>query len=341
MKIYSVIAIALLLPGLGRVAAADTTTYSPGMKLYVASNEGTDIYVVNMDTHKVMKVIELGGAPHGLTVTQKGDYAYASCSRINKLVAINTKTDEIEWTTDIGVNPHGLAVTPNGRFVYITIFGQGATQSGTDVVDTKLRKRIKTLDTGPGAHVVYCPNDEHAYASSWFGQKVSVIDTVTQEIIQTIPFPGMVRPIAVDKVERWIYTALSGFHGFIVADLEKGFPTKLVEHPPFPPNAQVPDHNTPVHGLEIRPGEKELYVTSVIDDKIYVYDLPRCTLSAVIETGTWPNWIVFSPDGKRAYVTNASDDTVSAIDTETRKVIATTKVGTVPKRMAVVGERSR
>ena len=325
----------------GAPGLADTTTYSPDLKLYVASNEGTDIYVVNMDDHKVEKVIEVGGAPHGLTVTAKGDYAYASCSKINKLVAINTRTDEIEWSCDIGNNPHGLASTPDGRFVYITIFGTGRTQSGTDVVDTKLRKRINTLETGPGAHVAYAPNNEHVYATSWFDRKVSVIDTSTQEIVQTIMFPGMVRPIAVDKEEKWIYTALSGFHGFIIGDLEKGYATNLVEHPPFPAGTKVPDHNTPVHGLEIRPGGKELYVTSVIDDKIYIYTLPDCKLSGVIETGTWPNWVVFSPDGRRAYVTNAADDTVSAIDTGTREVIATTKVGIVPKRLVVVGKLDR
>ena len=320
--------------------ASAQKNYSPGQKLYVASNEGTDIYVLNMDTHQVDSVIEVGGAPHGLTVTADGKWAYASCSGINKLVAINTATGEIEWSTDLGNNPHGLAVTPNGRFVYVTIFGTGRTESATDVVDTRLRKRIKTIQTGAGAHVAYAPSNERVYASAWFDQTVSVIDTSTQEIIQVVPFPGFVRPIAVDRSERWLYTALSGFHGFMVADLEKGYSTKLVEHPPFPAGARVPDHNTPVHGLEIRPGGKELYVTSVIDNKIYIYDLPGCTLSGVIPTGTWPNWIVFSPDGRRAYVTNALDDTVSAIDTETRKVIATTRVGTVPKRLAVVGERA-
>lgn len=338
MKTYSLLAILIVAVTVCGVAGADAPRYSPEQKVYVASNEGTDIYVVDMDTHQVRNVIEVGGAPHGLTVTAKGDWAYASCSEINKLVAIDTKTDEIAWSVDIGVNPHGLAVTPDGRYVYITIFGQGQSQSATDVVDTKLRKRIKTIQTGPGAHVAYCPTNERAYITSWFGQSVSVIEIATQEIVQTIPFPGMVRPIAVDKSERWIYTALSGFHGFVVGDLESGFPTKLVENPPFPAGAQVPDHNTPVHGLEIRPGGKELYVTSVIDNKIYIYDLPRCTLSGVIPTGTGPNWIVFSPDGRRAYVTNALDDTISAIDTETRKVIATTKVGIVPKRIAVVGE---
>jgi len=48
------------------------------------------------------------------------------------------------------------------------------------------------------------------------------------------------------------------------------------------------DHNTPVHGIEIHPNGDELYVTSVIDNKIYVYDLPGCELSGVIQTGNWP-----------------------------------------------------
>ena len=335
MKRSVLIPLTLLACCAGSLAQGDALY--PDLKLYVASNEGNDIYVLNMDTHQVENVIDVGGHPHGLTVSAIGDFCYVSTSGINKLTAIDADTQRIAWTCEVGENPHGLSVTPDGNFVYITIFGTGQAGSGTDIVDTRLKKRIKSLDTGPGAHVSYAPNNGHAYVSSWFGQKVSVIDVATQEIVQTIPFPGFVRPIAVDKEERWCYVALSGFHGFIVADLERGFPTKLIEHPPFPHGAQVPDHNTPVHGLEIRPGGEELYVTSVIDNKVYVYDLPNCTLSGVIPTGNAPNWIVFSPDGKRAYVTNAADDTVSAIDTDSRKVIATTKVGIVPKRLAVVG----
>ena len=95
--------------------------YSPGQKLYVASNEGTDIYVLNMDTHQVENVIEVGGAPHGLTVTADGKWAYASCSGINKLVAINTATGDTEWSTDLRHNPPGLAVPPTGPFVYVPI----------------------------------------------------------------------------------------------------------------------------------------------------------------------------------------------------------------------------
>lgn len=315
------------------------TPYSPDQKVYVASNEGTDIYVVNMDTHEVQKIIEVGGAPHGLTVTGDGTVAYASVSKRNELVAIDTATDEIIWSTPIGVNPHGLTVTPGGRFVYVTIFGTGVLGSKTQVVDTQQRKLIKTIETGRGAHVAYAATDRYAYATSWFDQKVSIIDTATQAIVQVVPFPGMVRPIAVDKTERWMYVALSGFHGFVVADLEEGLPVKIVQNPPYPADAEIPYHNTPVHGLEIRPGGRELYVTSVIDDKIYIYDLPECNLSGVVETGRWPNWIAFSSDGDRAYVTNAEDDTITAIDTRTREVLATTRVGTVPKRIVVVGKR--
>lgn len=312
----------------------------PMPKLYVCNNEGTDFMVVDMKSHKVVKTVDVGGKPHGLTVTAKGDRAYISCSGPDDVIAIDTRTEEILWRIKVGPNPHQLTVTPDGRFVYVSIFG---TMNGhtTDVIDTKLQKRIKSIETGHGPHVAYSPSNGHAYVTAWFDKHVSVIDTSRQEVVQTIHCPGLVRPIAIDKAEKWMYIALSGFHGFVVADLELGRVVDTIENPPYPADTEMPEHYTPTHGMEIRPGEKELYVTSVIHNRIFVYDIPKIKLSGTIEVGVGPNWITFSPDGRRAYVSNAFENTVSAIDTDKRKVIATIHVGEAPKRLAVVGDRTR
>lgn len=315
----------------------------PLPKLYVCNNDGTDFMVVDMDSNKVVKTIDVGGHPQGSTITAKGDRVYLSCSGPNDVIAVDTATDQIAWRTPCGVNPHQLAVTPDGKFIYVGIFGNapGNISDMTDVIDTATRKRIKSIKTGPGPHIVYCRSNERVYVTSWMGHYVSVLDVPTRKILKQIPCAGIVRPIVVDEAEKNMYVALSGFHGFVVADLEKGELTNVVENPPYPAGTPVPEHNTPVHGLEIRPGGKELWVTSVIDDKIYIYNLPACALAGKIEVGDGPNWIIFSPDGKRAYVSNAQDNTVSAIDAEARKTTASIKVGKAPKRVIIVADRSK
>lgn len=325
------------LAGPGR--AAEPVPYP---KLYVCNNEGTDFNVVDLLTHKVVKTIDVGGQPHGITATAKGDRVYISCSGPNDVIAIDTATEEILWRTPVGTNPHMLAATPDGRYVFVTIFGNppASILAQTDVIDTQQKQRIKTIQTGSGPHVAYAPSNDRVYVTAWFGKHVSVIDVGTLEIVKQIPCAGIVRPIAINKAEKRMFVALSGFHGFVEADLEKGHLVNIVEHPPYPPSAPVPEHNTPVHGLDFRPGEEELWVTSVIDDKIYVYDLPGTTLAGKVEVGDGPNWITFTPDGKRAYVSNALEDTISAIDCDSRREIAKIKVGHVPKRLLVVGDRT-
>lgn len=330
----------LALLALGTAGAFAQKSLVPYPKLYVCNNEGTDFMVVDMETHEVVKTVDVGGQPHGIAVPAKGDRAYISCSGPNDVVAIDTETDRILWRADCGPNPHSIAVTPDGRYAYVGIFGAAGERAETEVFDTRLGKRIKTIQTGRGPHVLYALNNQHVYVTAWLDHHVSVIDVASQSVVRTIPVPGIPRPIAVDPSEERLYVALSGFHGFVVADIAKGRVDNLIELPPFPPGAPVPEHNTPVHGLDFRPGGKELYVTSVIDDKIYIYDMPGLGLAGRIEVGDGPNWIAFTPEGDRAYVTNALENTVSVIDTNRRKVIATIRAGAAPKRLAVIADRT-
>ncbi len=59
MKRSVLIPLTLLACCAGSLAQGDALY--PDLKLYVASNEGNDIYVLNMDTHQVENVIDVGG----------------------------------------------------------------------------------------------------------------------------------------------------------------------------------------------------------------------------------------------------------------------------------------
>jgi YVTN family beta-propeller protein len=78
-----------------------------------------------------------------------------------------------------------------------------------------------------------------------------------------------------------------------------------------------------------------LWVSSLLDDSMYIYDIKAKKLSGRVSTGMGPNWIVFTPDGKYACISNTDTDDVSIIDVKSRGEVTRVKVGKVPKRLAI------
>ncbi|HEV2423431.1 MAG TPA: YncE family protein, partial [Terriglobia bacterium] len=76
-----------------------------------------------------------------------------------------------------------------------------------------------------------------------------------------------------------------------------------------------------------------LWVTSLADSGVYVYDVAAGKLSREIHVGACPNWITFSPDGRYCAVSNSGSDDCSIIDARTRREVARVKVGKGPKRL--------
>jgi YVTN family beta-propeller protein len=88
--------------------------------------------------------------------------------------------------------------------------------------------------------------------------------------------------------------------------------------------------------LALSPDGRELWVTSLLDDAIYVYGLSEKKVLGRVAVGDGPNWVVFSPDGRYVCVSNTDSNDVSVIDAHTRSSVAKIKVGEVPKRIAAV-----
>jgi YVTN family beta-propeller protein len=92
------------------------------------------------------------------------------------------------------------------------------------------------------------------------------------------------------------------------------------------------------HGLELRPGDRELWVTSFIGNGLMVYDLTgeRPAYVTTVAVGDAPNWLTFSPDGHYAYSANAGANSITIVNCETRMAVKEIKVGPIPKRLLEV-----
>lgn len=317
---------------MGLVGGAQAATRS---MLYVANSQGDDITIIDLATQKVVKTLKVGPIVHGVCAQADGRRAFATIESEHSLKVIDTRTNEVTDTIPLGGQPNECAATNDGRYVVVPLLAPVNMSVVVDVAQKKIVKSFKTVHPhncftpeGGSNSIVYC-EERDAF-------RIHRIDLDKMEVTNEVRVAGDPRPFVVTRDEKTLYTALSGLHGVAVIDIPNQTMTQLAL-PSMPWMAcKVEPPNTPVHGIGLTPDSKKLWITSVSDAGVYVYDIANKKLSKKITVGACPNWIGFSADGKYAGVSNADSDDTSILDVKAEKEIARVKVGAAPKRVLVI-----
>jgi YVTN family beta-propeller protein len=325
----------LVLGALCAVALTGNAQAATRSLLYVANSQGDDISIIDLATQKVIKTLKVGPIVHGVCAQADGRRAFATIESENSLKVIDTKTNTVTDSIALGGRPNECAATNDGRYVVVPLLAPANLSVVVDVAEKKIVKSFKTVHPhncftpeGGSNTIVYC-EERDAY-------RIHRIDLAKMEITNEVKVAGDPRPFAITKDEKTLYTALSGLHGVAVIDIPHETMSQIAL-PPMPWMAcKVEPPNTPVHGVGLTPDGKKLWITSVSDAGIYVYDIASKKLGKKITVGGCPNWISFSADGKYAGVSNADTDDTSILDVKAEKEIARVKVGTAPKRVLVI-----
>jgi YVTN family beta-propeller protein len=321
---------------LSGVKASDTPGDKVVRKLYVANTAGDSLSVIDLDRREVVREIKVGDHPHGLALSPDERRLYVTVESARLVKFLDTTSEEVAATVSTTGVPNQLAVTPDGKWAYVAINDRGT----ADVIDLRQAKVAKTLDIGVRPHNCYVPRGgRHAYVTSIGDHLVKQFDfNRDHALVETVRFDGAVRPLCVTSDEKKLFVALEGLHGFAWADLTTGKQVSRVEQPLPPPEKRSKFAYMNTHGLELRPGDRELWVTSFIGNGLMVFDItgeaPR--FEVTVPVGDAPNWLSFSHDGKFAYSANAGANSISLVDCEARKALKEIKVGAVPKRLLEV-----
>ena len=303
--------------------------------LYVANSQGDDITVIDLPTQKIMTTFKVGPIVHGICAQGDGRRAFATIESEHTLKVIDTQKNAVIDSIALPGQPNECAATTDGKYVVVPLL---APANSAVIIDMAQKKIVKTLKLvhphncftpeGGSNTVVYC-EERDAF-------RINRIDLKTMEYTNMVKVAGDPRPFIVTPDEKTLYTALSGLHGFATIDI----PNKMMTQTLLPPmpwmNCRVEPPNTPVHGIALTADGRKLWITSVSDSGIYVYDIARKTLGPKVAVGECPNWISMSKDGKYATVSNADTDDASILDAKSEKEIARIKVGKAPKRLLVI-----
>jgi len=311
--------------GLSKVVPAKMGT----AKAYVTNSLGDTITMIDLGTLKATGTIKVGKRVHGVCAPADGQKIFTTIESEKTLKVIDTATNEVTATIALTGRPNQCASTPDGHFVGVPIRDVG----GIDIIDTRLGKIVKVLPVKEPHNSYNTGSNDVLWVSSMGDHEIDRIDLKKMEYMDKIPVGGIPRPYAVTKDEKTLYVALSDYHGFEIVNIADKKEIARVDLPTAPPADCALEPHTETHGLALSPNEKELWVTSLSDSGVYVYDIATKKLSKEIATGECPNWIGFSPDGKYATVSNCASNDATIIDARSRQPVATVKTGEGPKRL--------
>lgn len=301
------------------------------VRLYVDNSEGDDVSVIDLKTLNIVGDIHLADKVHGLAIQGDGRRLFATIESDNTLRVVETADNKIIATIQLTGRPNQCAVTPDGHYVAVPIRDKNA----VDIVDMQEQKVVKTLPVSKPHNAFNAGSNRYLFVSAMGAKQINVIDLTTMTYSAKVAVGGIPRPYVVTPDGTTMYVAVTDLHGFMKVDVASG----KVERIAMPAENHTPKQrpfepsNTLTHGLALSPDGTELWVTSLLDDSLYIYDVRANKITGRVQVGDGPNWVTFSPDGKYVCVSNTGSNDVSIIDVRARREVKRVKVGKAPKRV--------
>ncbi|MFC0436348.1 SMP-30/gluconolactonase/LRE family protein [Kutzneria buriramensis] len=189
-------------------AELDSAVVRPdGKRLYVTGTAGGQGVVLGFDTatDTLAAVVQVGSVPTGIAVTPDGNHLYVTNNQSATVTVIDPRIATVTRTVPVDLLPQYVAISPDGATTYVTHTSQLSNTDGSvTVLDNKTDKVVARIPVGVGACALAVTADR-LYVANLQDRTVSVVDTVTRRLVQTLVFP--VYGIAVSNRDHSVYLA--------------------------------------------------------------------------------------------------------------------------------------
>ena len=192
-----------------------------GTRLYVSNEDVKAASVINIATGKVEHIVAVGQEPEGVTTAPDGKRFYVTCEAGGDIYAIETGGYTTVGHFRVNVRPRTMDFLTGGGIGFIP----SESTAELNVIDTMNLKVLKVIALPTGSRpmsVKVAPNGRKIYVSNGRAGTVSVLDSHTYELQNTIKVG--VRPwgMAVSPDGKFLYTANGPSNDVSVIDLDAG-----------------------------------------------------------------------------------------------------------------------
>ncbi len=230
-----------------------------GKIAYAASNDNSEVSVIDLGTRKTIAQIDVGGKGHHITVCPHGKHVFVTVGSANSVAVIDPSTNMVIARIPVGDTPSYAILTPDETKLYVTNMGSNT----VSVIDTAQLKVIATVNAGQSPdHAAATADSRYVYVTNGGSDSVSVIDTSSQKVIMIV---------AVGK----------GPHGIAVAERQgrsliyvgnRGATTLSVIDPATNQVVRTVELGTNPEHITASPDGKYLYIGSNADKSILIFD---------------------------------------------------------------------
>lgn len=224
-------------------------------------------------------------------------------------------------TIRVGNSPSFVTASPNGQHVYVA---NGNSQFLT-VVDTAVNQVTATIpiEAGSPQFLTFAPDGRTLYITVSNDQgtihAIDVLDTASNDVIATVPQPGMPLRVAVTPDGRRLFVANHKLPAVSVIDAATNTVIGQVNVAANP------------HSVTFSPDGRRAYIASHESNLVSVVDTATLHVLATIPVGISPHSIAANPHLPLVANVNFNADSISEISTTTDKVSATIPVGKNPQ----------
>ncbi len=110
--------------------------------LYVVTKEDNSLYLVDLDSKRVISKFALGGEGFTCILSNNKKELYITCWGCGKLLVFDTQQKKFSGEIAIGSNPNDIAITKSNQYIFIA----NSNDNSVSVIDIQKRKLIETLN---------------------------------------------------------------------------------------------------------------------------------------------------------------------------------------------------
>ena len=279
-----------------------------------------------------------GSGPYGgIAVSPEGDFVYVSNYGTDSVSVIRTSDYSLVDTNPntlaidpigVGDGPIALSMTSDGAFVFVNNY----LEHTVSVIQTE-DNTVIGVPIGVGNYpyaISIAPHgdDEYAYVTNYGSGSVSVINTSTHEVVETITEDLGPSPWGVSLTRDGAFAYVAHYGGSI----------SVIDTATFDVSDTIAVGGA-ISGISVTPDGTHAYVNNYTSGLVSVIDTSTHEV-VTVNVGNGPDGIAMTPNGAYVYVNNYLDDTVSIIQTSDNTVIDA-DLSTVEIDPIEVGEEPR
>ena len=292
-------------------------------EIWVTNEKDNTISVIDEKTLEVVRTIEVGERPRGITFAKDHSVLYVCASDSDTVQVLDPESGEVLHELPSGEDPEQFILHPDNRHLYIA----NEDDAITTVVDVESRKVIAQIDVGVEPEgMAVSPDGKIVITTSESSNMAHWIDTETYEIIANTLVDQRPRhaKFTNDGSELWVSSEIGGT--VTVFDVEDQSEKAKIA---FEIKGVRPDRVQPV-GFELTSDGKYAFVALGPANHVAVVDQKTYEVLDYLLVGRRVWHMTLNDDESLLFATNGVSGDVTVIDVAERKPTKTIKVGRFP-----------